>query len=45
MPIHQPTPSQPPRARQRALCIASLPAGEDFSELRELLRTAGVAVV
>jgi GTP-binding protein HflX len=33
-----------PRARQRALCIASLPAGDDLGELRELLRTAGVAV-
>src|SRR5438270_3879300 len=33
------------RARQRALCIAALPEGEDLSELRELLRTAGVAVV
>ena len=25
------------------MCVASLPAGEDLSELRELLRTAGVA--
>jgi GTP-binding protein HflX len=33
------------RARQRALCIASLPAGDDLAELRELLRTAGVATV
>jgi GTP-binding protein HflX len=33
------------RARQRALCIASAPAAEELSELRELLRTAGVAVV
>src|SRR6267378_4319898 len=33
------------RARQRALCVAALPEGEDLSELRELLRTAGVAVV
>jgi GTP-binding protein HflX len=33
------------RARQRALCIASQPATEDLAELRELLRTAGVAVV
>ncbi|MGI8558481.1 MAG: GTPase HflX [Solirubrobacteraceae bacterium] len=32
------------RARQRALAIASLPAGEDLRELQELLRTAGVAV-
>ena len=36
-------PSQ--RARQRAFCIAALPDGEDLSELGELLRTAGVAVV
>ncbi len=36
-------PSQ--RARQRAFCIAALPEGEDLSELGELLRTAGVAVV
>src|ERR687894_594939 len=33
------------RARQRAFCIAVLDAGDDLSELRELLRTAGVAVV
>ena len=33
------------RARQRAFCIAVLESGEDLSELRELLRTAGVAVV
>jgi GTPase len=33
------------RARQRALCIASQPAVEDLAELRELLRTAGVAAV
>jgi GTP-binding protein HflX len=36
---------QTQRARQRALCIAALPDGEDLSELGELLRTAGVAVV
>jgi GTP-binding protein HflX len=35
----------PGRAKQRAVCIASLPSGEDFAELEELLRTAGVAVV
>ncbi len=35
----------PGRAKQRAVCIASLPTGEDFAELEELLRTAGVAVV
>ncbi len=34
-----------PRARQRALLIASVPGGDtDLAELRELLRTAGVAV-
>src|ERR1700730_18228468 len=33
------------RARQRAFCIAALAEGEDLSELGELLRTAGVAVV
>src|ERR1035437_8631328 len=36
---------QTQRARQRAMCIAALPAGEDLRELGELLRTAGVAVV
>jgi GTP-binding protein HflX len=33
------------RARQRAFCVAALQEGEDLSELGELLRTAGVAVV
>src|SRR5215210_642361 len=33
-----------PRARQRALCIGAAPDDVDFTELRELLRTAGVAV-
>jgi len=33
------------RAKQRAFCIAALPEGQDLSELHELLRTAGVAVV
>ena len=33
------------RARQRAYLIASLERGDDLSELRELLRTAGVAIV
>jgi GTPase len=33
------------RARQRAYCLAALPEGDDLSELEELLRTAGVAVV
>jgi len=35
----------PGRARQRALMIAALPEGDDLTELSELLRTAGVAVV
>ena len=33
------------RAKQRAFCIAVLPDGDDLSELKELLRTARVAVV
>jgi GTP-binding protein HflX len=33
-----------PRARQRALCIAVAPVEPDLAEMRELLRTAGVAV-
>jgi GTP-binding protein HflX len=33
------------RARQRALCIAAGPDEADLGELRELLRTAGAAVV
>lgn len=33
-----------PRAKQRALCIASAEHEPDLAELRELLRTAGVAV-
>src|SRR3712207_2640065 len=33
------------RAKQRALCIAVLDRGDDLTELKELLRTAGVAVV
>jgi GTPase len=33
-----------PRARQRALLIAAAPDEPDLAELRELLRTAGVAV-
>ena len=33
------------RARQRAYCIGVSPTGDDLSELKELLRTAGVAVV
>src|SRR6476646_3123203 len=34
-----------PRARQRAICIAVAPEEPDLAELRELLRTAGVAHV
>jgi GTP-binding protein HflX len=33
------------RAKQRAYLIAALDEGDDLSELRELLKTAGVAVV
>ncbi|MCX6385583.1 MAG: GTPase HflX [Solirubrobacterales bacterium] len=33
------------RAKQRALCIAAIEDGDDLTELEELLRTAGVAVV
>ncbi len=33
-----------PRARQRAFCVAAAPEEPDLGELRELLRTAGVAV-
>ena len=33
------------RARQRAYCIAATPGPGDLAELKELLRTAGVAVV
>ena len=33
------------RPRQRAFCVAALQQGDDLGELRELLRTAGVAVV
>jgi GTP-binding protein HflX len=38
-------PEQAGRPKQRAFCIAALPEGDDLSELQELLRTAGVAVV
>jgi GTP-binding protein HflX len=39
--------AQPPerRAKQRAYIVAALESGDDLSELRELLATAGVAVV
>ena len=33
------------RAKQRAYCIAATPENEDLEELKELLRTAGVATV
>jgi GTPase len=33
------------RAKQRAFCIAASPDNEDLAELKELLRTAGVATV
>jgi GTP-binding protein HflX len=39
------TPQYEARAKQRAFCIAALDGGDDLSELHELLRTAGVAVV
>jgi GTP-binding protein HflX len=39
------TPQPQGRAKQRAYCIAALESGDDLSELHELLRTAGVAVV
>jgi GTP-binding protein HflX len=39
------TDGQAGRPKQRAFCIAALESGDDLSELRELLRTAGVAVV
>jgi len=44
-PPHQGVPDRAGRARQRAFLIAALPEGDDLSELRELLRTAGVAPV
>jgi GTPase len=37
--------ARPGRARQRALCIGAMPEGDDLSELRELLLTAGVVTV
>jgi GTP-binding protein HflX len=38
-------PPKPGRALQRAYCLGVTPQGEDMEELKELLRTAGVAVV
>jgi GTPase len=40
-----PAAQRPGRARQRAYCIGASQTGDDMSELKELLRTAGVAVV
>ena len=46
---HSPIPLRPAaragRAKQRAFCIAATPENEDLEELKELLRTAGVATV
>jgi GTP-binding protein HflX len=44
-PAHPHDGAAPTRARQRAYAIAALPEGDDLGELRELLKTAGVAVV
>src|SRR5688500_15392966 len=44
-PSHYTDGARAARARQRALCIATGPDEVDLSELRELLRTSGVAVV
>ena len=38
-------PPEAGRARQRAFCIAAVQENEDLEELKELLRTAGVATV
>jgi GTPase len=38
-------PESPGRAKQRAFMVAASPQAEDLAELRELLRTAGVATV
>jgi GTP-binding protein HflX len=38
-------PGETGRAKQRAYCVAAAPDGGDLEELRELLRTAGVAAV
>ncbi len=44
-PTKHASPQKQGRAKQRAYVIAALQEGEDLSEMRELLRTAGVAVV
>ena len=38
-------PESPGRAKQRAFMVAAAPEADDLAELRELLRTAGVATV
>ncbi len=38
-------PESPGRAKQRAFMLAAAPEADDLAELRELLRTAGVATV
>jgi GTPase len=38
-------PESPGRAKQRAFMVAATPQADDLAELRELLRTAGVATV
>ena len=43
--INATQPDSARKARQRALCVAALPEGEELGELGELLRTAGVGVV
>ena len=42
---YTPTAAARARAKQRAFCVGALPEGDDLAELKELLRTAGVAVV
>jgi GTP-binding protein HflX len=44
-PSRNPAVEEVGRPRQRAFCIGALREGDDLSELGELLRTAGVAVV
>jgi GTPase len=45
MPSRNPAVEEVGRPKQRAFCIGALRDGDDLSELHELLRTAGVAVV
>src|SRR5436305_11915321 len=45
MQSHHGADERPGRAKQRAFCIAVAPEDENLAELRELLRTAGVAAV